>query len=128
MVRLAFAGDDTLIVTDGIVRIVDVGTVRDGAPVEMPARELGAFEGETVLDVAGLDGEVWAAVREDRSSRTWLVRRRLDGTPLAERLALPSAAGQLITSPQARSVVWNSDPSLLVMADGEAPPLTLEPG
>jgi hypothetical protein len=128
MVRLAFAGDDALIVADGIVRVVDVGTGRDGEPVEMPARELGAFQGETVLDVVGLEGEVWAAVREDRSSRSWLVRRRLDGTPLAERLALPSATGQLITSPQAGSVVWNSDPSLLVTAAGDAPPLTLEPG
>jgi hypothetical protein len=126
VVRLAFVGDDALIVADEIVRVVEVDGTRDG--VEMASHELSTFQGDTVLDIAGLERDLWAAVREAHRSRCWLVRCRLDGTPVGERIALPSPDGQLITSPQARSVVWNSDPALLVASTGDASPLTLEPG
>lgn len=126
--RLAFAGDGALIVADGIVRIVDVGAARDGDTGEMQSRELPLSQAETVLDIAGLEGEVWRAVREDRSGRSWLIRSRVDGTPLAERIALPSSSGRLLASQQARSVVWTGDPPLVVAADRSTSTVSLDPG
>jgi hypothetical protein len=126
MVRLAFAGDGALIVADDVVRLVQVSGARDDDEGEMPSRALPGVPADAMLDVAGFDDEVWAAVHEQRTGRSWLQRCRLDGSCLGQRIALPSATGLLIVSPQVRSMVWNSDPSLLVGEDGTC--VTFEPG